>query len=229
MQSSLLILIAGFNFPIGAAALHLHPDCATTLINGGVHCQRGFASPALVAALRRDLRDLAPSFQQSASFSSNGVEDDLRAALTCRPNMESDTFDKLYEQLCEVRTEVEAIFGRELSPGVEATYVIYPAGGYYKRHIDSLAGVDEGGSGRRAVSFICYLVDNEPSWSKCDGGELRIFQTQNQAPGADEAGGHKDILPESGLLVLFDSKRVWHEVCRTRRERACLVGWFREV
>mmetsp|Transcript_30323 Transcript_30323/g.99882 ORF Transcript_30323/g.99882 Transcript_30323/m.99882 type:complete len:294 (-) Transcript_30323:26-907(-) len=38
----------------------------------------------------------------------------------------------------------------------------------------------------------------------------------------------EEVLPAAGLLVLFDSKRVSHEVMPTRRQRTCLVGWFRE-
>ena len=34
---------------------------------------------------------------------------------------------------------------------------MYPPGGYYKRHIDAVEGIDPQGSGRRCVSFICYL------------------------------------------------------------------------
>ena len=33
-------------------------------------------------------------------------------------------------------------------------------------------------------------------------------------------------MPESGLLVLFDSTSVEHEVLVTQRERTCLIGWF---
>jgi SM-20-related protein len=154
--------------------------------------------------------------------SSNGENDDLRAALTCRPNVESDAFDVLYEQLETVREELEIIIGRPLSSGIEATYVIYPVGGFYKRHIDSLEGIDPGGSGRRSISFICYLPDPEPAWTPDDGGQLRVFSSD--VPGSDFV----DLLPESGSLVLFDSKSVWHEVMPTQRERACLVGWFRE-
>ena len=229
-----LILIHGIA-DARAVQQHLSPNCATALATGNVHRQRGFASPALVTALRRDLRELAPGFRPSASFSSNGVQDDLRAALTCRPNMESDAFSILYSQLDEVRAELEGMIGRGLSTGIEATYVIYPQGGFYKRHMDSLEGVDPGGSGRRAVSFICYLVDPaEPKWSSSDGGELRVYHGEAEVARGDaraledSEATREDVLPESGLLVLFDSKRVWHEVRPTQRERACLVGWFRE-
>ena len=78
----------------------------------------------------------------------------------------------------------------------EVMYVVYPPGGYYKRHIDSLANVDQMGSGRRSVSFVCYLT---PPWTENDGGELRVY-----------GGEHPEMVaeypPESGSLVVFDSK-----------------------
>ena len=80
--------------------------------------------------------------------------------------------------------------------------------------MDASEGVDPQGSGKRSISFILYL--NEPGWRQSDGGALRIHRS----------GGQEDFLPESGSLVLFDSKLVEHEVMPTRRERACIVGWF---
>ncbi len=105
-------------------------------------------------------------------------------------------------------------------------------------------------------SFICYL--NEPGWTAADGGALRIFSGGEDTEAARRTGdaaeaSSYDVLPESGKLVLFDSKevrntraraaprpphrdsclpscssltQVWHEVMPTLRERACLVGWF---
>ena len=54
-----------------------------------------------------------------------------------------------------------------------------------------------------------------------DGGELRISTAQHEAT--------RDIWPESGRLVIFDSKQVWHEVLPCFRERSCVVGWFRST
>ena len=85
---------------------------------------------------------------------------------------------------------------------------------------------------RRGVSFICYL--NERGWAPTDGGALRVYlrdhikSTEEGVSLPDQSPAHFDIMPEGGTLVLFDSKRVWHEVMPTKRERACLVGWFRE-
>ena len=133
--------------------------------------------------------------------------------------MESIAFGALYDLLMEVQDELAIGLSRPLSSGIEATFVLYPPGGYYKRHMDSIQGVDEAGSGRRAVSFLCYLTDPAVEWSRAAGGALRIFD--------DAKGTHDDLLPTSGSLVLFDSKRVWHEVRPTHRERAALVGWYR--
>jgi SM-20-related protein len=74
---------------------------------------------------------------------------------------------------------------------------------------------------RRSISFICYL--NEPGWTASDGGQLRLHGDGSESA---ESTPVQDVLPECGSLVLFDSKRVWHEVLPTRRERACIVGWF---
>ena len=216
----------------GAAATQLlSPRCASNMAARRVHREAGFAPPPLVAALRRSLRSLA--FQPTASYSSNGAQDDLRRALTSRPSVEDPAFDELYERLLFVREELEGVLGRELSSGIEATFVVYQPGDYYRKHIDSIQGVDAGGSGRRAVSFIVYLPSSD-AWRESDGGALRIFPAVCREDGeaaAQHPHGHptEDVLPEAGLLVLFDSKRVWHEVRPTMRERACLVGWFREA
>ena len=235
--------------PSGAATQLLSQRCAASLAAGRVHRQPGFTPPQLVTALRHSLRSLA--FQPTASYSSNGAEDDLRRALTSRPDVEDPAFDELYERLLYVREELESALGRELSSGIEATFVVYQPGDYYRKHIDSIGGVDPTGSGRRAVSFIVYLPSNDEEWRESDGGALRVFAADDGEPGGgeedsteeeDRAGEQRaaaaqpshgrpaeDVLPEAGLLVLFDSKRVWHEVMPTMRERACLVGWFREV
>lgn len=198
----------------------LLPGAASTLSAGSAHREPNFVPLTLIAELRRELAALgaAGRFEVTSSFSSDGRQDDLRSAMTCRPDMASDAFAQLYERLDAVRAELGRQLGRQLTGGMEATFVIYPQGGYYRRHVDSLAGVDAAGSGSRSVSFIVYL--NEPGWTAHDGGQLRIYRQDESAP--------VDVLPEAGSLVLFDSKLVSHEVLPTRRERACLVGWMRE-
>ena len=183
-----------------------------------------FLPPALVGGLRLDLQSLAKAgrFERAESFSSDGSADNLRSALKARPIVrgsevgDTEAFWMLHDRIQTMRRELETIFKRKLAEGMEVMYVIYPEGGYYKRHLDSAAGVDMQGTGKRSVSFIIYL--NPPGWDTKNGGQLRVY------------GDHdvRDVYPESGSVVVFDSKTNWHEVMETRKERACLVGFLHD-
>ena len=95
---------------------------------------------------------------------------------------------------------------------LEAHLALYPAGAFYKRHLDAFAGGAD-----RVLSAILYL---NPAWSAADGGQLRLY--------LDAAAGetHVDILPLGGALVLFLADRFEHEVLPARRERLSVTGWF---
>lgn len=229
IEAQAALALALVNADVGGSSVPtplLSPGAASSVLDGGVHVEAQFVPPELISELRSELaaKGAAGQFATTSSFSSDGQEDDLRAAMTCKPDLGSAAFSRLYERLDVVREELARRLGRELARGMEATYVVYPHGGYYRRHVDSLAGVDVGGSGSRSVSFICYL--NEPGWTEHDGGQLRIYSHGGRFGLSESA--HVDVLPECGSLVLFDSKLVSHEVLPTRRERACLVGWMRE-
>jgi len=92
----------------------------------------------------------------------------------------------------------------------ETHFAIYPAGGGYSKHLDQIRG-----SEARQVSSILYLNQH---WPTDDGGELRLY--------LDESS-HRDIVPTGGKLVIFLSKRFWHEVLPAKRQRISLTGWFR--
>ena len=152
--------------------------------------------PALVADVRRSLVALGRSgiLCPATSFSSDGQEDDLRSALTCKPDMDDASMYALYERLDDLREQLQQMLGMPLSPGIEATYVVYPTGGYYKRHIDAVEGIDPQGSGRRCVSFICYL--NAPGdWAVSDGGALRIYGEGEPQPPPSATGELSVDLP----------------------------------
>lgn len=95
----------------------------------------------------------------------------------------------------------------------EAHYAVYPAGGFYKKHLDALKG------GRnRIVSTVCYLNEN---WAAQDGGFLKLYDPH-----------HKDIClhtvtPDEGSLVVFLSEDIPHEVAPANRTRRSIAGWFR--
>lgn len=115
-----------------------------------------------------------------------------------------------YQRLESLRTAVN----RELQLGLfsfEGHLTVYPAGGFYRRHLDQFRGARH-----RVVSCILYL---NPDWQPEDGGELRLY--------LDEQGAQVDVLPRGGTLVAFLSERFPHEVLPARRERLSLTGWFR--
>ncbi len=90
----------------------------------------------------------------------------------------------------------------------EVHMTIYPAGSFYKRHLDQFKKDDH-----RKLSLICYLNEN---WKEEEGGQLRIYQQQK----------HFDILPVAGRLVCFRSDQLEHEVLPATRARLSLTGWI---
>lgn len=90
----------------------------------------------------------------------------------------------------------------------EVHLTAYPAGSYYKRHLDQFKHDDH-----RKLSVICYLNEN---WTDEHGGQLRMFLPE----------GIKDILPVAGRLVCFRSDKIEHEVLPATRERLSLTGWI---
>ncbi|WP_255987977.1 2OG-Fe(II) oxygenase [Chitinolyticbacter albus] len=92
---------------------------------------------------------------------------------------------------------------------LECHLAAYPAGTFYKRHLDQHRGEDT-----RVVTIVLYL---NPDWREEHGGQLRIYT---------EEGPH-DVLPVGGTLVTFLSDRFEHEVLPATRERLSLTGWFR--
>jgi SM-20-related protein len=90
----------------------------------------------------------------------------------------------------------------------EVHLTIYPAGAFYKRHLDQFRQDDH-----RKLSVICYL-NNE--WREEHGGQLRMFLENDSI----------DFLPLAGRLVCFRSDRIEHEVLPATRERLSLTGWM---
>src|SRR5688572_8485447 len=70
---------------------------------------------------------------------------------------------------------------------VEAHLTVYPAGSFYKRHLDQFKKDDH-----RKLSVICYLNEN---WKEENGGQLRLHLPS----------GEKDVFPFAGRLVCMRS------------------------
>lgn len=91
----------------------------------------------------------------------------------------------------------------------EIHLTVYPAGTFYKRHLDQFNRDDH-----RKLSVICYLNDD---WTTDQGGQLRMFLPHEKTV---------DILPTAGRLVCFRSDQIEHEVLPATRTRLSLTGWI---
>jgi SM-20-related protein len=90
----------------------------------------------------------------------------------------------------------------------EVHMTVYPAGTYYKRHLDQFKADDH-----RKLSIICYL---NTVWTDKNGGQLRMYLPDQSL----------DVLPLAGRLVCFRSDRIEHEVLPATKERLSLTGWI---
>ena len=90
----------------------------------------------------------------------------------------------------------------------EVHFTIYPAGSFYKRHLDQFRKDDH-----RKLSVICYL---NKDWQESHGGQLRMYVKDKTL----------DFLPLSGRLVCFRSDEIEHEVLPSTRDRLSLTGWM---
>ncbi|HTJ48927.1 MAG TPA: 2OG-Fe(II) oxygenase [Cyclobacteriaceae bacterium] len=90
----------------------------------------------------------------------------------------------------------------------EVHMTVYPAGSYYKRHLDQFKADDH-----RKLSVICYLNN---VWTDKNGGQLRMYLPDQSL----------DVLPLAGRLVCFRSDQIEHEVLPATKERLSLTGWI---
>ncbi len=97
--------------------------------------------------------------------------------------------------------------------GIEMHFAMYPAGSFYKRHLDCFKNTN-----RRKISMICYLNEN---WQSENGGELVIYLKDGN--GSEYA---EKILPVAGRIACFRSDLIEHEVLPGTRERKSITGWM---
>ena len=93
----------------------------------------------------------------------------------------------------------------------EAHYAVYRPGAGYARHLDQLRDNDA-----RVISAVFYL---NHGWRDADGGALRLHLGD---------GSWRDIYPHAGVLALFLSARVEHEVLPATRDRMSIACWLRQ-
>lgn len=98
----------------------------------------------------------------------------------------------------------------------ELHFAMYPAGSFYKRHLDAFQHTTE-----RKISVVCYLNEN---WQPEEGGQLRMYIPSEE--GMEKA---IDLLPFGGRLVCFRSDLLEHEVLPATRERLTITGWLKNT
>lgn len=109
-----------------------------------------------------------------------------------------------YDQLVE-----ELKNGLRISlSGYELHFAHYPAGTYYKKHLDTFHY-----DSKRTLSVVLYLNEN---WTKGNGGEI-LLHTKND---------NISVEPIGGRMVLFNSQTVPHEVLPTNISRYSITGWL---
>ena len=97
----------------------------------------------------------------------------------------------------------------------ESHFSHYSPGDFYKRHYDAFKS---GRSDRnRILSIVVYF---NSIWGEDDGGELVLYETDNDDQGVK-------TLPLLGSIVVFLSEDFPHEVLPSKRDRYSIAGWFR--
>ena len=67
------------------------------------------------------------------------------------------------------------------------------------------------------LSVVTYL---NPGWQNADGGELVLYQDEQDMTGIK-------VAPLHGTVVVFLSEEFPHEVLPATRDRYSVAGWFR--
>jgi SM-20-related protein len=182
----------------------------------------GFLEPPLWRAMATEAREL----YDGGAFRQAGVG--RQQTFMIRPEIRNDRVLWL-DPASPTRLQAEYLgrmeslrqrLNRELQLGLfgfESHYAVYPAGSFYRRHLDQFRG-----AGHRTVSCILYLNDG---WQSEDGGTLRLYLPLAEQ-GAVPLETYVDLLPEGGSLVVFLSAGFEHEVLPATRERMSITGWF---
>lgn len=114
-----------------------------------------------------------------------------------------------FNKLNELSSQLNEAFFLGLSDE-EAHFAIYQPGDFYKKHVDQFKQSSE-----RRISCVYYLNN---LWTDKDGGELKLYDTQDQPLAT--------ILPAPNRLIVFKSD-LPHEVCVTTKKRYSITAWLK--
>jgi SM-20-related protein len=158
-----------------------------------------------------------PEFQETTSFKKAGIgkKQDLLVNETIRGDyirwLDPESASPSIKVFLNRLKDLLGFLNQELFlslKDLEVHQTIYPAGSFYKRHLDQFRFDDH-----RKLSVICYLNED---WKEENGGQLRMFLPDETI----------DVLPVIGRLVCFRSDKIEHEVLPATRPRLSLTGWL---
>jgi SM-20-related protein len=187
-----------------------------TLAGDGFAIARNLLPDDLVAALRQSAELLEAAGELAPAGLGRGRGRMHAKAIRQAAARWLDGADAAERRFLAVAETLRTAINRRLFLGLfdfEAQQLCYPPGGFYARHVDSLAGEKN-----RVVSLVLYLNED---WSAEQGGQLAIWR-----PGEDGAPAC-EVLPEAGTLVLMLSEEIAHEARPATRTRRAIAGWFR--
>jgi SM-20-related protein len=176
----------------------------------------------LPASIARDILDEQVNLIEEGEFRKAGIG--RGATFQVKPEirgdhvlwLEADNLSSNVGKYWQAIEELRKVINRECFLNLnsfEAHFAMYPAGTFYKRHIDQFQNVKY-----RIITCILYL---NPDWQPEHEGKLRVY--------FEEAGEEKhiDIEPRFGTFVCFRSADIPHEVLPTKKERFSITGWLR--
>ena len=151
------------------------------------------------------------NFRQAGigALDQNQIKQSIRGDLTYWLDRQRDTeLEPYWQRLQETMDMLNRYCFLSLS-GYEFHLAHYPAGSFYKRHLDQFSN-----RSNRIISMIIYLNDN---WQPGDGGELEIVEQNGEVTLVE---------PIAKRCVMFKSAEVVHGVLEAHKSRYSLTGWL---
>jgi len=206
------------------------------LVQRGWVAVNGALEPSLVAAASAEFRTLhkASRLRESPGLINRGARftwlrfaaEEERAHLRlCYPSL-----FEVSRRLCSLPSalatrDTSGLLAR-LRVDPTTKIAVHQPGVRHRVHLDSHGGQDN----LRMVTCLLYL--NEADFSERDGGAIRLYSelasgdaSMSPPPVVSAATPHTDLVPLAGRLVLFQSRRLWHEVLPTERDRYVMTPW----
>ncbi|MFC3908666.1 2OG-Fe(II) oxygenase [Legionella dresdenensis] len=152
-------------------------------------------------------------FRQAKVGSQNHAVSDnrIRSDVICW--LEENDASPAVQAYFSAMNQVSETLNRELFLGLasfESHFACYKAGTFYKKHSDQFQNKKQ-----RRISCVYYLNQD---WQSADGGELKIYNPEDQLLAT--------VQPHFNHLVCFTSN-LPHEVCTTHKTRLSIAGWFK--